>query len=196
MRAILIETGRALFAREDFRNVSLRMIASHANYSPGVVYRHFSNRESLFLAIREAELAPYVDTLETIYAAHDDPFERILAMTERGLEFSTREASTFGLHFLSVMSLAPGAERNDSFDGTPSAGRVHLLHRRSIEAYFAILKRRPVDVDEAVACLAASMIGAVALPGRTLQGALPPKRTIAMALVTALLDYWRALADG
>ena len=49
-RAIILETALTFFAREGFHNADVQLIADEAKVGKGTVYRHFENKEGLFLA--------------------------------------------------------------------------------------------------------------------------------------------------
>src|SRR5487761_1533705 len=51
----LLRVGRELFAANGYANTSLDAVCTRADVSKGALYHHFSNKESLFLAVYEAE---------------------------------------------------------------------------------------------------------------------------------------------
>jgi AcrR family transcriptional regulator len=51
----LLRVGRELFAANGYASTSLDAVCARADVSKGALYHHFSNKESLFLAVYEAE---------------------------------------------------------------------------------------------------------------------------------------------
>src|SRR5690606_32922286 len=73
-RAILKHAMR-VFAKEGFRNTDVQVIADLAGVGKGTVYRHFGNKEQLFLATAKSclhELGEYV--AKQIGLADEQPF--------------------------------------------------------------------------------------------------------------------------
>src|SRR5579875_2979284 len=55
-RKLLLDTARALFARQDFRSTTTREIAQAAGVSEHLLFRHFGSKAALF---REALVLPF-----------------------------------------------------------------------------------------------------------------------------------------
>jgi AcrR family transcriptional regulator len=196
----LIKSGSALLAKKGLANLSLRMIAKYAGYSPAVVYKHFPDKYALFQAIREVEFIPYTKGLERIYGRVKDPSVRILEMAKSALSFSENRGVVFGFDFLSASaqpSVRNGhASKQKGFESSPSAGRIEKLLTNAVEAYFDTLPRRPIDPVYAAHQIFCVVLGVTALPSASVNGPFRDKTTTLVAMITALMKYWRAEAHA
>lgn len=195
VRTKLIETGRELIAMEGDTPVSLRMIAKHAHYSPGVVYRYFPDRASLFLAIRDAELDVYVVRLQTVFDAHADPEARLRAVADEGFAFASEQANAFGMNMLTLLwtrTPQAGGKPARIRDMSPSAARLHALFEAAIIGLFAQIGCTKVPSEMACASLMAVITGAVSLPGGSAHKDLPERCEVLSGTIDVLIDGWRA----
>ncbi len=194
VRNKLIETGRELIAMEGDTPVSLRMIARHAHYSAGVVYRYFPDRASLFLAIRDAELDAYVGRLQTVFDAHADPEARLRAVADEGFAFASEQANAFGMNMLTLLwTRAPQADGKPVRirDISPSAARLHALFEATITGLFSQIGCTKVPPEMACASLMAIITGAVSLPGGSTHKDLPERREVLSGTIDVLIAGWR-----
>ncbi len=195
VRNKLIETGRELIAKEGDTPVSLRMIAKHAHYSPGVVYRYFPDRASLFLAIREAELDAYVGRLQVVFDAHSDPEARLRAVASEGFAFSCEQANAFGMNMLTLLwTRMPQADGSPSQirDMSPSGARLHALVDAAITGLFAAIGFPTVSTELACASLMAVITGTVSLPAGSAHKDFPERCDVLSGTIDVLIAGWRA----
>lgn len=64
-RDTILETALQFFAREGFHNADVQQIADTASVGKGTIYRHFENKEGLFLAAAKYCLRKLREHLET-----------------------------------------------------------------------------------------------------------------------------------
>lgn len=196
VRTKLIETGRELIAKEGVTPVSLRMIAKAAHYSPGVVYRYFPDRASLFLAIRDAELDDYVERLQAVFDGQSDPEARLRAVVDAGFAYATEQANAFGMNMLTLLwarEVQPDGAPARIRDMSRAGGRVHALYEAALLALFAKIGCRSVSVDLAAASLMAIVTGAVSLPEGSAHKDLPERRAVMSGTLDILIAGWGAL---
>ncbi|WP_156687424.1 TetR/AcrR family transcriptional regulator [Mycobacterium sp. Marseille-P9652] len=60
-RGLLLDAGRALFARRDYRSTTTREIAQAAGVTEHLLFRHFGSKAALF---REALVAPFTEFVD------------------------------------------------------------------------------------------------------------------------------------
>lgn len=196
VRTKLIETGRELIAQEGETPVSLRMIAKHAHYSAGVIYRYFPNRASLFLAIRDAELDDYVERLQAVFDTHADPEARLRAVADAGFIYACEQANAFGMNMLTLLwarSPQPDGVPARIRDMSPAAARVHALYETAIQAFFADIGCSAVPAEMATASVMAVITGAVSLPEGSVHKDLPERRAVMAGTFDVLIAGWRAV---
>lgn len=195
VRTKLIETGRELIAREGETTVSLRMIAKHAHYSPGVVYRYFPDRASLFLAIRDAELDTYVARLQSVFDAHGDPETRLRAVADEGFAFASEQANAFGMNMLTLLGVRttrPYGTPERIRDRSPAAAQLHALFEGAIVGLFAQIGCTKVPSEMACASLMAVITGAVSLPSGSAHKDIPERLVVLSGTIDVLIAGWRA----
>lgn len=195
VRNKLIETGRKLLAMEGDTPVSLRMIAKHAHYSPGVVYRYFPDRASLFLAIRDAELNLYVARLQRVFDTHDDPEARLRAVAGESFVFANEQAHAFGMNMLTLLwtrTTQPDGKPSQIRDPSPAGARLHALFEAAVLELFADIRCTKISSAVASASLMAVITGAVSLPGGSTYKDIPEPQEILSATIDVLIAGWRA----
>jgi len=97
-RAIL-DAARELFVVEGYQHVSIRRIAERIEYSPAAIYRYFTSKDDICLALAEEGFRLLAD--ETLARADtDDPLEAIRQAFWGYYEFSKAHPEYFALMFL------------------------------------------------------------------------------------------------
>jgi len=197
VREALITSGRLLFASKDFSDVSLRTIAKAAGYSPGVVYKHFRDRDSLFDAIRDAELERYLEDFQTVFSAHVDPEERLLAMAEFAILYSEKLALELGLRFMYSTSYrqeknSAVAGRSPGVDRSPKSRKVFELHRLAVEEFLKTLPNPRTDSESGAFAMIAAISGVVALPEVVSSGRIASREEMGMDMIRALILFWKS----
>lgn len=199
VRAKLIEAGRELIAREQDTPVSLRMIAKHAHYSAGVIYRYFPDRASLFMAIREVELAAYVFRLQTVFDAHSDPETRLRAVADESFTFSSEQANAYGMNMLTLLwaysNQADGRAARIR-DMSPAAAQLHALFEAAVLELFEEIGCTGIASGLACASLMAAITGAVSLPDGSAYKDLPERREVLSGTIGFLIAAWRTATPG
>jgi AcrR family transcriptional regulator len=97
-RAIL-DSARELFVAEGYQHVSIRRVAERIEYSPAAIYRYFSSKDDICLALAEEGFRLLADmTLPRAGAA--DPLEAVRGAFWGYYEFSKTHPEYFALMFL------------------------------------------------------------------------------------------------
>ncbi|MFF0488619.1 TetR/AcrR family transcriptional regulator [Nocardia sp. NPDC004068] len=68
-RSLLLDAAEAVFAEKGFMAATLDDIARTAGYTKGAIYKHFSAKEDLFLAVNDRYWRRYFDTFSEVIAA-------------------------------------------------------------------------------------------------------------------------------
>lgn len=194
VRQALIDAGRHLLLAKPSGPISLRGIARHAGYSSGVVYRYFADRDSLFLAIRDSELANFADQLEMEFATYDDAEKRLFAVADRAFDFSRDQIAAFGMNslFLFWFDTAGTQKGAPIRDTAPAAARIHAFFEQAVRSVMAP-SWRDSNIQSAVGALMASISGAVLLPRGSDHDDFPDGRIILRDTVEALICRWQAM---
>jgi AcrR family transcriptional regulator len=102
----LLRVGRELFAANGYAGTSLDAVCSRADVSKGALYHHFSNKESLFLAVYAAEQQMMRRGCAAACKTETDPWVGIYR----------------GCHTLLEVSVAPGRQRIVYIDAPGAIG--------------------------------------------------------------------------
>jgi AcrR family transcriptional regulator len=68
-RSLLLDAAEEVFAERGFMAASVDDIARAAGYTKGAVYKHFSTKEDLFLAVSDRYWRRYFDTFAEVMSA-------------------------------------------------------------------------------------------------------------------------------
>ncbi|MFF0496564.1 TetR/AcrR family transcriptional regulator [Nocardia aobensis] len=68
-RSLLLDAAEAVFAEKGFMSATLDDIAGTAGYTKGAIYKHFTAKEDLFLAVNERYWHRYFDTFADMISA-------------------------------------------------------------------------------------------------------------------------------
>lgn len=165
-RAEILKTALNIFSREGFRNTDVQVIADLARVGKGTVYRHFGNKEQLFLATAKycvERLGEFVEQqvgdeslVPAFIAEHGTP-ELLRRIARACAEFYQQHPQT-----VEIM-IQERAEFRDSVFPT------HLMFRAETRGGFDELLRmamaqgelRTVDVKEASNAIGDLIFGSV-----------------------------------
>ncbi|MDT5203776.1 MAG: hypothetical protein QOD34_412 [Mycobacterium sp.] len=68
-RALLLDAAEEVFAEKGFTSATLDDIAHSAGYTKGAIYKHFSTKEDLFLAVSDRYWRRYFDNFAEVLSA-------------------------------------------------------------------------------------------------------------------------------
>ena len=70
----IVEAAMAVFAEKGFAAAKLDDIAERAGVSKGAIYLYFATKEDIFRAVVEQAIAPNIQVVKALAAAHPGPF--------------------------------------------------------------------------------------------------------------------------
>lgn len=84
----IVDATRVLFDERGMQEVPIDDIARAVGLSRALIYRHFSSKEELFILTVTRYLAELSERLEAAAGEHDDPVERLEAVTGAFADFA------------------------------------------------------------------------------------------------------------
>ncbi|MCX8071962.1 MAG: TetR/AcrR family transcriptional regulator [Candidatus Binatia bacterium] len=87
LRDRILEAAISIFASQPFHEVHVEDIAMQAKVAKGTVYRHFPNKEKLYLAALFHGIDQLQAELESVARTEHDPVERLRALVKALLAF-------------------------------------------------------------------------------------------------------------
>lgn len=86
-RRAIVDAAADVFARNGYHASSVQDIATHANIGKGTVYEYFTSKEELFLAVYDAWMSDYEETISNRVREAQDTLGRIDAIRDSTVEF-------------------------------------------------------------------------------------------------------------
>jgi len=76
----IVAAALAVFAEKGFAAARLEEIAARAGVSKGALYLYFATKQDLFRAVVEQAIAPNMEVVRAMIAAHPGPFSELLRL--------------------------------------------------------------------------------------------------------------------
>jgi AcrR family transcriptional regulator len=112
MRKRILNAAMKLFLQKGYQNVTIRKIASEIGYSPGTIYRYFTDKDDLFFALRnEGFKRFYQAQLETRNIP--DLGERLRAHGRAYADFALNNPEYYEIMFLMEAPMERASEKDD-----------------------------------------------------------------------------------
>ncbi|MFC3965061.1 TetR/AcrR family transcriptional regulator [Nocardia jiangsuensis] len=111
-RGLLLEAAQEVFAEKGFTAATLDDIAYAAGYTKGAIYKHFSTKEELFLAVNEWYWQRYFDTFTEVVSAAQvgaHELDRIAELWQRLSDDRGAEHAALGMEFTLYLLRNPEA---------------------------------------------------------------------------------------
>lgn len=99
LREQILKAAKRLFIERGFEKTSIRNIADEIEYSPGIIYHYFQDKNEIFHALHEEGFQELRKRLE-ILAAVEDPMSRIKAMGKIYIQFALENTDMYDLMFI------------------------------------------------------------------------------------------------
>lgn len=96
-REEILASAAVVFAEAGYRCADVERIAAEAGVGKGTVYRHFANKESLFLATVEKAMEDLTAHVNDAMEAIPDPLEQLRTAIHRYFQFFDRNPGTVEL---------------------------------------------------------------------------------------------------
>lgn len=99
MRGLILDTAIKLFLNEGYERVTLRAIAREMDYSPGIIYWYFKNKNDILFALHAIGFEK-LDAKQQELQAIKDPWKRLLRRGEIYLSFALKNPEYYDLMFI------------------------------------------------------------------------------------------------
>ncbi len=99
-RQAILEAAIRMFEREGYEGFSLRQVAENIGYTPTTIYLYFKDKDDLLFAVCSQGFAEFTQALQTAYATHSDPLERLQALGWAYLEFGLSRPLHYQMMFM------------------------------------------------------------------------------------------------
>lgn len=110
VRQAIIDTALEIGLEEGFEALSVRKIISRMNYSTGVVYHHFKDKQEIIDAIEDSETKKFYGEISRLMDNSADIVENMIAVFRRATQLALDEPEKYNLIVLHKYSRRkPGA---------------------------------------------------------------------------------------
>ncbi|MFN3851922.1 MAG: TetR/AcrR family transcriptional regulator [Spirosomataceae bacterium] len=99
MRQSILGAARKLFLEQGYEKTSIRNIAEAIEYSPGTIYLYYKDKSEIIFALHNESFGVMMAYFQSI-ASIEDPFERLVAMGRKYLDFAFENPELYELMFL------------------------------------------------------------------------------------------------
>lgn len=97
VRQAILDTALEIGLEEGFEALSVRKIISRMNYSTGVVYHHFEDKQEIIDAIEDSETKQFYGEISGIMDDSADTVENMIAVFRRATQLALDEPEKYNL---------------------------------------------------------------------------------------------------
>lgn len=161
VKDLILNAAREIFLEEGYENTSIRKIASKIEYSPGIIYLHFKDKNQLLLALHDKAFECKMEALFHSAQNIADPMERLIATGKSYLAYGIENEKDYELMFILSCTMEALAVKQEFWkDGAQAIGMLKDNIKACIEAgYF----NRNIDADAVSLMLWSQVHGLVTL---------------------------------
>lgn len=99
LRRAILDTAREIATAEGWSAVTIRRVAEKIEYSPPVIYEHFSSKEQIVVELMRRGFRELLEEMRAARDAHKDPVEALLAIGQAYWSFSVAHPEMhLGMH--------------------------------------------------------------------------------------------------
>lgn len=161
LKDLILNAAREIFLAEGYENTSIRKIASRIEYSPGIIYNHFRDKNDLLLALHDKAFECKMHALFHSVQHIADPLERLSATGRAYIRYALDNPQDYELMFILSCTMDALAVKEEFWkDGASAIGLVKNNVIACIEAgYF----RKDLDPEHASLLLWSQVHGLASL---------------------------------
>jgi AcrR family transcriptional regulator len=161
VKDLILNAAREIFLAEGYENTSIRKIATKIEYSPGIIYHHFKDKNDLLLALHDKAFECKIDALFTSVQHITDPLERLQATGRSYIQYGIDNPQDYELMFVLSCTMDALAVKEEFWqDGAMAIGMLKENIKECMEAgYF----RKDIQADEVSLLLWSQVHGLVTL---------------------------------
>ncbi len=142
MRTRILKAAMKLFLKRGFDNVTMRNIGSEIGYSPGTIYRYFTDKGEMFFALRGEAFVAF-DRAQTAAHTSKDPERRLRQGAGAYVAFALKNPEYYEMMFLMPAPMERSAERQEWMDTTQSFDLLRTDIQFAMDA--GVLRKDNVD---------------------------------------------------
>ncbi|MBS1493708.1 MAG: TetR/AcrR family transcriptional regulator [Bacteroidetes bacterium] len=119
----ILQAAIKLFVKDGFDNVSMRKLSEKIQYSPGTIYLHYKDKESILFELHTIAFQKFYAALSNALDERN-PIKRLEQLGQNYLEFAWQNPEYYDLMFINNCVSASIA-KEDEWIGMDSYGLLH-----------------------------------------------------------------------
>lgn len=138
LRALILSSARSLFLEKGVEKTSIRNIADKIEYSPGIIYHYFKDKNEIFHSLHQEGFSQLLARMKVLISV-PDPLERLKAMGKIYLAFAEENPDMYDLMFIkeSPISHLAHHDKEDWKEGNNAFGFLRSTVQECIDqGYF------------------------------------------------------------
>jgi AcrR family transcriptional regulator len=161
VKDLILNAAREIFLEEGYENTSIRKIASRIEYSPGIIYLHFKDKNQLLLALHDKAFECKMEALFHSVQNIPDPMERLAATGRAYITYGIENPKDYELMFILSCTMEALAVKEEFWnDGAQAIGMLKSNIQECIDTgYF----KPGIDVNAVSLMLWSQVHGIVTL---------------------------------
>ena len=161
VKDLILSAAREIFLAEGYENTSIRKIASKIEYSPGIIYNHFKDKNDLLLALHDKAFECKIEALFLSVQNMPDPLERLQATGRGYIQYGIDNPQDYELMFILSCTMEALAVKEEFWQDGAMA--INMLKENIKECMEAGYFRKDINPDEISLILWSQVHGLVSL---------------------------------
>lgn len=153
----ILAAARAIAARDGWQAVTIRKIAERIEYSPPVIYEHFTAKEEILAELMRQGYAEQRAAMEAARDAADGPVDALIAMARAYIAFAFRSPDLYQVMY--GLGGVPFSAAETGREGAPIAATMGNV----VEEILRVAGRPASGIDNKVTLLWSTGHGLVSL---------------------------------
>jgi AcrR family transcriptional regulator len=161
VKDLILSAAREIFLAEGYENTSIRKIATKIEYSPGIIYNHFKDKNDLLLALHDKAFECKIEALFLSVQNMPDPLERLKATGRGYIQYGIDNPQDYELMFILSCTMEALAVKEEFWQDGAMA--INMLKQNIVECMEAGYFRKDINPDEISLILWSQVHGLVSL---------------------------------
>ena len=161
VKDLILSAAREIFLAEGYENTSIRKIATKIEYSPGIIYNHFKDKNDLLLALHDKAFECKIEALFLSVQNMPDPLERLKATGRGYIQYGIDNPQDYELMFILSCTMEALAVKEEFWQDGAMA--INMLKENIKECMEAGYFRKDINPDEISLILWSQVHGLVSL---------------------------------
>jgi AcrR family transcriptional regulator len=161
VKDLILNAAREIFLTEGYENTSIRKIATKIEYSPGIIYHHFKDKNDLLLALHDKAFECKIEALFLSVQHIPDPLDRLYATGKSYLQYGIDNPQDYELMFILSCTMEALAVKEEFWQDGAMA--INMLKETINACKEAGHFKKDIDTDQLSLVLWSQVHGLVSL---------------------------------